>query len=180
MEHQHTLGDVQMAEHDIKISMLEITSYDGWFIWKIEDLGRRVNEATTGKALSIYSTPFFVGRFGYKVCARVYLNGDGMGKGTHLSLFFVVMRGAYDALLPWPFQQKVSFKLIDQTGDQHIIDSFRPDPNSSSFQRPTGNMNIASGCPLFVPKSVLHSRGYIKDDALFFKITVDTTGMPEF
>ena len=180
MEHQHTLGDVQMAEHDVKISMLEITTYDGAFIWKIEDLGRRVNEATTGKALSIYSTPFFVGRFGYKVCARVYLNGDGMGKGTHLSLFFVVMRGAYDALLPWPFQQKVSFKLIDQTGDQHIVDSFRPDPNSSSFQRPTGNMNIASGCPLFVPKSVLHSRGYIKDEALFFKITVDPTGIPCF
>ena len=159
---------------------MEITTYDGAFIWKIEDLGRRINEAVTGKALSIYSTPFFVGRFGYKVCARVYLNGDGMGKGTHLSLFFVVMRGAYDALLPWPFQQKVSFKLIDQTGDQHIVDSFRPDPNSSSFQRPTGNMNIASGCPLFVHKSVLHSRGYIKDEALFFKITVDPTGIPCF
>jgi hypothetical protein len=101
-----------------------------------------------------------------------------MGKGTHLSLFFVVMRGNYDALLPWPFQQKVSFKLIDQSGDQHIIDSFRPDPNSSSFQRPVSNMNIASGCPLFVPKSVLHSRGYIKDDTVFFKITVDTTGLP--
>lgn len=42
-----------------------------------------------------------------KMCARVYLNGDGMGKGTHLSLFFVVMRGEYDALLPWPFKQKV-------------------------------------------------------------------------
>ena len=103
-----------------------------------------------------------------------------MGKGTHLSLFFVVMRGNYDALLRWPFQQKVTFKLIDQGGDQHIIDSFRPDPNSSSFQRPASNMNIASGCPLFVPKSVLHSRGYIKDDTVFFKITVDTAGLPVY
>jgi len=42
------------------------------------------------------------------MCARLYLNGDGMGKGTHVSLFFVVMRGAYDALLKWPFRQKVS------------------------------------------------------------------------
>jgi len=41
------------------------------------------------------------------MCARLYLNGDGMGKGTHVSLFFVVMRGAYDALLKWPFRQKV-------------------------------------------------------------------------
>lgn len=37
----------------------------------------------------------------------MYLNGDGTGKGTHLSLFFVVMKGDYDALLPWPFRHKV-------------------------------------------------------------------------
>ncbi|CAB3985561.1 TNF receptor-associated factor 3-like [Paramuricea clavata] len=178
MEHQTTLSEVEMADHDLKIGMLETTSYDGIFFWKIDDFGRRLQDAVAGRCLSIYSPQFYVGRYGYKVCCRVYLNGDGMGKGTHLSLFFVVMRGAYDALLPWPFQQKVSFKLIDQTGDQHIIDSFRPDPNSSSFQRPTSNMNIASGCPLFVPKSVLHSRGYIRDEKVFFKITVDPTGLP--
>ena len=49
---------------------------------------------------------------GYKMCARLYLNGDGMGKGTHVSLFFVVMRGTYDALLKWPFRQKVSCSLL--------------------------------------------------------------------
>ena len=98
-----------------------------------------------------------------------------MGKGSHLSLFFVIMRGVYDELLPWPFQQKVSFKLIDQGGDQHIIDSFRPDPNSSSLQRPTSNMNIASGCPLFVRMSMLSRRGYIRDDAIKLEINVDTT-----
>ena len=178
MEHQDTLTDVQIADHDVKINMLERTSYDGTFFWKIEDFGRLLQDAISGRCLSIYSPQFYVCRYGYKVCTRVYLNGDGMGKGTHLSLFFVVMRGNYDALLNWPFQQKVTFKLIDQGGDQHIIDSFRPDPNSSSFQRPASNMNIASGCPLFVPKSVLHSRGYIKDDTVFFKITVDTAGLP--
>ena len=88
------------------------------------------------------------------------------------------MRGDYDALLPWPFQQKVSFKLTDQVGDQHIIDSFTPDPNNSSFQRPTSDVNIAYGCPLFVPHSVLYSHGYIRDDTLFVKITVDTTRLP--
>jgi hypothetical protein len=37
----------------------------------------------------------------------LYLNGDGSGKKTHLSLFIVIMRGEYDALLPWPFRNKV-------------------------------------------------------------------------
>lgn len=41
------------------------------------------------------------------MCLRIYLNGDGTGRGTHLSLFFVVMKGPHDALLRWPFNQKV-------------------------------------------------------------------------
>ena len=57
--------------------------------------------------MSLYSQPFYTDRYGCKMCGRVYLNGDGMGKGTHLSLFFVLMRGEYDALLEWPFRQKV-------------------------------------------------------------------------
>ena len=57
--------------------------------------------------MSLYSQPFYTGCYGFKMCGRVTLNGDGMGKGTHLSLFFVLMRGEYDALLEWPFRQKV-------------------------------------------------------------------------
>lgn len=67
---------------------------------------------------------------------RCYLNGDGMGKGTHFSLFFVVMRGLYDALLRWPFRQRVTMTLLNQTGSRHVSDTFRPDVRSSSFQRP--------------------------------------------
>ena len=38
-----------------------------------------------------------------KVMSR---NGDGIGKGTHLSLFFVVMHGEFDNILQWPFTHK--------------------------------------------------------------------------
>lgn len=50
---------------------------------------------------------FYTAKYGYKLCLRLYLNGDGSGKKTHLSLFIVIMRGEYDALLPWPFRNKV-------------------------------------------------------------------------
>lgn len=53
------------------------------------------------------SAAFYTSRYGYKMCLRIYLNGDGTGRGTHLSLFFVVMKGPNDALLRWPFNQKV-------------------------------------------------------------------------
>lgn len=57
--------------------------------------------------LSFCLAAFYSSKYGYKMCLRLYLNGDGTGRGTHLSLFFVVMRGKCDALLKWPFSQKV-------------------------------------------------------------------------
>ena len=42
---------------------------------------------------------------GYKLCLHLYMNGDGISKGSHLSLFFVNMRGEFDYLLQWPFKQ---------------------------------------------------------------------------
>ena len=46
-------------------------------------------------------------RNGYKMCIRAYLNGDGIGYKTHLSVFFVLMKGEFDPLLKWPFDYKV-------------------------------------------------------------------------
>ena len=175
-EHQLALHDINLAEQDIKIQMLEATSYEGMYIWKIDVWPKRLQEAKSGRTPSIYSPPFYVGRFGYKVCARAYPNGDGIGKDEYMSLFFVVMKGEYDALLPWPFHHKVTFRLLDQGGSADVTDSFRPDPNSSSFKKPTSDMNIASGCPTFISHRTLRTRGYARDDTLFIKVTVDTGG----
>ena len=66
--------------------------------------------------------------------------------------------------------------LLDQNNREHVVDAFRPDPTSSSFRRPQSDMNIASGVPLFCPLSKLEERGtrYVKDDAIFIKIIVDS------
>ncbi|XP_012688508.1 TNF receptor-associated factor 3 isoform X2 [Clupea harengus] len=175
-----SVHEVRLADMDLRFQVLETASFNGTLIWKIRDYKRRKQEAVASKTLSLYSQPFYTGYFGYKMCARVYLNGDGMGKGTHLSLFFVVMRGEYDALLPWPFKQKVTLMLMDQGPPRkHLGDAFKPDPNSSSFRRPTAEMNIASGCPLFVSQPVLENGTYIKDDTIFIKVTVDTSDLPD-
>lgn len=63
--------------------------------------------------------------------------------------------------------------LMDQGPlKKHLGDAFKPDPNSSSFRRPVVEMNIASGCPLFVSQSVLETGSYIKDDTIFIKVSV--------
>lgn len=51
-------------------------------------------------------------RHGYKMFCRLYLNGFDSGLGTHISPYFVLMRGESDVLLKWPFEHKVTFKLL--------------------------------------------------------------------
>lgn len=78
----------------------------------------------------------------------------------------------------WAFLSQVTLMLLDQNNREHVIDAFRPDVNSSSFQRPVTDMNIASGCPLFCPVSKMEAKNsYVRDDAIFIKAIVDLTGL---
>ncbi|KAM4695250.1 TNF receptor-associated factor 5 isoform 2-T4 [Discoglossus pictus] len=190
LESQSSKQDLQINMHKSQLStneerfkLLEGTCYNGKLIWKISDYEKKKRDASEGRVVSIYSQQFYTSRCGYRLCARAYLNGDGSGKGAYMSLYFVVMRGEFDSLLPWPFKQKVSLMLLDQSGKKnHIIDVFKADPHSSSFKRPESDMNIASGCPRFVSHNQLENPRnacYIKDDTLFVKIAVDLTDLEE-
>ncbi|XP_068067112.1 TNF receptor-associated factor 1 isoform X2 [Anomalospiza imberbis] len=171
-----TQKDVGLSSLHKSLLFSEQASYDGIFLWKITEVARKLQDSVTGRTVSLYSPAFYTAKYGYKVCLRVYLNGDGTGKGTHMSLFFVVMKGDYDALLPWPFRHKVTFMLLDQNNREHIIDAFRPDLTSASFQRPVNDMNVASGCPMFLPLAKLQSpkHAYVREDTLFLKCIVET------
>ncbi|XP_024115913.1 TNF receptor-associated factor 2 isoform X2 [Oryzias melastigma] len=178
LERTVSLRDLSIVEMEGKMKDMSAATYDGIFIWKISDFTKKRQDAMAGRAPAMFSPAFYTSKYGYKMCLRIYLNGDGTGRGTHLSLFFVVMRGHSDALLKWPFNQKVTLMLLDQNNREHIIDAFRPDISSSSFQRPVSDMNIASGCPLFCPLSKLDSKNsYIRDETIFIKAIVDLSGL---
>lgn len=177
---ERTLGqkDLQLVELETRLQEAELSTFDGIFIWKIPEFAKKRQDAIVGRCPAMFSPPFYTSKYGYKMCLRIYLNGDGTGRGTHLSLFFVVMKGPSDALLRWPFNQKVTLMLLDQNNREHIIDAFRPDITSSSFQRPVSEMNIASGCPLFCPLAKLEGKNsYIGKDTIFIKAIVDLSGL---
>ncbi|XP_069028050.1 TNF receptor-associated factor 2 [Embiotoca jacksoni] len=178
LERTLNMRDLQLSETDQLVRELQFCTFDGIFVWKISDFSRRRQDAVGGRTPAMFSPAFYSSKYGYKMCLRLYLNGDGTGRGTHLSLFFVVMRGKCDALLKWPFSQKVTLMLLDQNNREHIIDAFRPDVTSTSFQRPISEMNIASGCPLFCPLAKLAGKSpYLRDDTIFIKAIVDLTGL---
>jgi len=86
----------RVIELDLRCQFLETTGHDGVLLWKIGSVRQRIADAKEGRILSLYSQPFYAGHYGYKLCARVYFNGDGAGYGTHISLFFVVMQASED------------------------------------------------------------------------------------
>ena len=165
--------NAEIEDRDFRLSLIENSNYDGTMVWKIPQFSQRMADAKNGKYTSIFSLPFYTGRYGYKMCLRLYILGDGIGKNNYMSLFFVIMRGEFDNILPWPFSHKVTFRLINQAGGRDVVDTFQPDPMSSSFRKPKSDMNIASGCPRFVSHQDLKNSGFVIDDTIFIKCVVD-------
>ena len=149
-------------------------STNGEYLWHIPEVREKISKARRGQSIYIDSPPFYTGRNGYKMCIRAFPNGDGSGYCTHLSIFFVLMKSEYDPLLQWPFQSKVSLILVDQDHMKDLVQTFKPNAQSSSFQRPKTDMNVASGCPEFADLSVLDNASYVKDDVMYIKAIVDT------
>ncbi|CAF3935322.1 unnamed protein product [Rotaria sp. Silwood1] len=182
VKHNQDILNQDLASVHEKIDNLRYVSYDGILVWKITNFQEKMIDAQSERQTSIYSPPFYSSPIGYKMRARLYLNGDGNARRTHMSLFFVLMRSVNDPILKFPFNYKVTFCLYDQTPAQrHIIDSFRPDIRSSSFQRPRSDMNIASGIPKFFPLEMIHQEGnpYVRDDTMFIKVMLDFGDMPK-
>ena len=94
-EQERLLGMLKgrISELELQLQASLASTYNGSLLWRIPDIRRRRREAIDGKITSIYSPPFYTGRNGYKMCIRAYLNGDGIGYNTHVSIFFVLMKG---------------------------------------------------------------------------------------
>ncbi|CAF3606472.1 unnamed protein product [Adineta steineri] len=190
-DRNHRIASFQPQQEDIQknielvkqnIEQNQHVSTDGTLTWRIDRVAEKMSDAVSERQTSIFSPIFYSSPYGYKMRARLYLQGDGTARRTHLSLFFLLMKGDYDALLKWPFEHKVTFCLFDQTGNnRHMIDSFRPDGKSASYQRPTGDANIATGIPKFCPLPMIQQddNAYVRDDTLFLKIIVDLNETPK-
>jgi hypothetical protein len=184
--------DTTTLKQRIENEILKQQEIDGTMIWKITNVREKMYDAQSERQTSIYSSAFYSSISGYKLCVRLYLNGDGTARGSYLSIFLVILRGQYDTLLKWPFSYRVSFCLCDQrtiietngtAQPKHIIESFRPDTNSISFQQPRSSMNIASGIPKFYSLEKFNqppeTNLYVLNDTIFIKTLIDFAGVPK-
>ena len=192
------------GDHEARLDRLEsLDDSDGTLLWKVGPYAQLKADSLSGKVPAIHSPPFRVGRTGYRMRLKACLGGVKEGKGTHLSLYVVLMKGKYDALLSWPFDRTVTMEVLDQSAVQsratpvlgtaalqqktldrpcrHIQRCLLAGDSSLSkgFARPALGLNNLVGYSKFVSHQFLESAGrdFIKDDVMFVKATVDMDGL---
>ncbi|CAN9510880.1 TNF receptor-associated factor 4a isoform X1 [Stegastes partitus] len=170
---------------ELRREMEELSvSHDGVLIWKLSDYSRKLQEAKLRSNHEFFSPPFYTHRYGYKLQVSAFLNGNGSGEGSHLSVYIRVLPGEYDNLLEWPFSYKVTFSILDQSDPslskpQHITETFNPDPNWKNFQKPCSSRNsldestLGFGYPKFISHEEIKKRNYIRDNCIFIKASIE-------
>ena len=154
---------------------LRVTEESRTFIWKITSFAIKLRQAKSKVKEYVESDPFYT--YGYKLKLRLYPNGYYIEENTHLSMYIFVMKGEYDAILPWPFKKKVTVTLLDQQEDpverENVLKSFIPVTKPECFARPTQEENSSGyGYPKFITPEKLHSRRYLVDDTLFLQVEI--------
>ncbi|PFX13911.1 TNF receptor-associated factor 4 [Stylophora pistillata] len=105
------------------------------YVWKVSGFSDKMRQAKAGEQRKLESDPFYTEDYGNRLKLRIYPYGRKSARSSHLSVFIVVLKGEYDAILPWPFKRKMRFTLIDQQEDPEKQKNVSKDHLSScSFQ----------------------------------------------
>ena len=136
---------------------------------------------------AVFSPPFYSSPGGYKLCIKVYANGTGKGKDTHLSVYAYLMRGDDDDHLPWPFTGTVEVELLNQLKNNwHHSMSIEFGKNPDRGKRINNGDRAITGYghqKYIVQSSLDHlailCRQHLKDDCLYFRMKVNCTSTPK-
>ena len=180
-EFKETTRELEKKIHAVlekKAQYSEGNCHNGSFTWKIDGFNKLLRSAKSNEITCIESSPFY--SCGYKCKLQLDPNGCSTGKGTHLSIYFFIMRGENDATLEWPFQKKVCFRLIDQqetdASKQNIVRCFyhpHPEPGLLKyFARPVAGENDCYGFSKFASHETVQERRYIVDDTILIQVAM--------
>lgn len=162
---------VKLFDLQNKSQLLQITHEtiitNGTYKWKIKNINGVLSTDT------IYSSSFLTSHNGYKMCARLRFIKNNPNYGNCLSLESVIMKGEFDQMLRWPFNQTVTFMLLDQS-ENDIKNNLIGNCEAVSLARPTSYLGSACGisklCSLY--EIVKEDSIYVKDNCMFIKIIV--------
>ena len=125
------------------------------------------------------SQPFYTHSQGYKMCLRVTANGQGSGKGTHITVAVYLMKGEFDDQLEWPFKGDITIQLLNQQGDPGHFTRTIYQAIAERSEAATGEKFISAWC---IRQFKSHSEivpKYLKDDSITFHISMATRRLSE-
>ena len=90
---------VHMSDLELQLQSSLASTYTGAFLWRIPDVTRRRRDALEGRVTSIYSPPFYTGRFVYdKAATWMFKKGTlwGVSVSSNSCCYYVIYNmGAY-------------------------------------------------------------------------------------
>lgn len=174
MENFATLQNL-FIEKVLKDKKKVLERENGTFLWEIHDFNEVFKQSKAGIKQTVESVIPHTATYGYNLKVRVNSNGEGSGRNTHLSVFIVVTKGEYDAILNWPFKKKVQLTLIDQQEDEdkreNVSKLLNPERALTYFSRPK-EKNLVCGLPKFITHERLNSRKYLVNDTLLIQVEI--------
>ena len=118
------------------------------------------------------SRPFYTSH-GYHMALQVNADGEGSGKGTHISVYAPIRQGEYDRQVKWPLLGSITFTLLNQLED-------RNHHSETTILRKVNDARVGVdwGKPKFIAHSALDynpikNTQYLKDDTLYFRVAVE-------
>uniref|UniRef100_T1J765 MATH domain-containing protein n=1 Tax=Strigamia maritima TaxID=126957 RepID=T1J765_STRMM len=162
-------------ETDITHMRNKLTSFE--YIWEIKNFKKLKANAKSGIKKEVYSNPFYSSEFGYKMRLKLYPDGAGSGRGTHVSIFRQVMKGRYDAILNWPIEYTGEVSILDQLNHKdHHSNKIESDSikHRKEYAKPIDEFNDGLGSPTFISLDKLEPL-YLVDDTIFIKFHLKIT-----
>ena len=123
-----------------------------------------------------WSPPFYTHPQGYKMCLKVFPNGNRSGENTHVSVYINILKGEFDDRLLWPFRGNLTVRLLrnnSETWYYEKVVSFteRVHPRVSGRVTKGDKLIQGFGIDLFIPQDSLTTlSGYVQDNSLRFRV----------
>ncbi len=126
----------------------------------------------------LFTDSFYTSKGGYKVTLRVYPNGYGSGKGTHVSVFMHLMKGPNDDNLQFPVTGIFIVQVMNWKGDTEHFEEIIvfDDSKPVNYRERVETEEISEGLGVqFMSHNELMSSNqqYLHEDKMCFKISFD-------
>ena len=142
-----------------------LTPKENSVTFKVTDYGKKKYNNTVFESPSFYTSST-----GYHMCIKVYANGDGSAKGTHLSVYAIILEGEQDDKLNWPFIGNIMVMLLNQLKDSHYGAEISVTPENGIHPGRGWGYDTFIAHPTLETK--VKNTQYLKDDTLYFKVSV--------